>query len=616
MDDLDRYRSELARAQDDLRTSLASGTDLASTIAILRRTSEIMESDLKGPPQGILFYDHVRENGITGPGLWRVKSRAAAAKPFEHPDPGAWAQKNNEYLQLIQRIRQRRALPELFKDTSRGIAYLVEENDLVRDVLDDITTALGAWVIEHGSDSDFLTSSAQSGLVRMLDERPDLLAALRFAQSLPKDVTVSAIPVDRPEVVDFIEAAVGMIPVVGTAVALLEATTGQDLFGYSLDPIDRSVLAAGCLLPVAARLFREGRALYTAARMARLYGRDAADWSLALSRGERLAVDAAAIRTIDSADEIAKAKKQIGLQLGKEVVAAFDRIGLKNATAAARTAPMPAYVAGALKTLLSNKVFLAELDELALLRVIDKGPNISLVKGQLLEELLESRVAGWLRGAAGLAALGLKRPPNGLLFIPGHLIRDAAGRQITDGILAHWVGEELHIVAVFEAKAGAAAARELPRASGSIAQLTKSEQDELRAFARDEFRAQRARARRSGAPFPTRQSDIDDMIRGIEHDIIQSEQGGQIRRDVERLAENEDGTPAMLFIGTTPTPVRISPTGTKFFGVLPKNVRPGNMERDLQRLGYRFEVLGMNVTDKELIELSQNLQSLYSTATP
>jgi putative toxin of predicted polymorphic toxin system len=612
MDDIELYRSELTRAKEDLRKSLAGGTDLASTTAIARRTCEIMDSDLKGPPQSVLFYDHVSEQGISGPSLWRIKSRDVAAQPFEHSDPSAWQQKNNEYFQLIERIRQRQALPQLFKDPKRGIAYLVEENDRVRGVLADIMKALSAWVVEHGSDADFLTSSAQSGLARMLDERQDLLAALRFAQTLPKDATVSPIPVDRPAVFELAEAAVGLIPVVGTAVALLEAVTGEDLFGYQLDPIDRAILAGGCLLPAAARLFREGKALYTASRMTRLYGRDAAEWSLAFARGERLASDSAAVRTIRRADEIAKARQQIDKQFGKDLVEAFERMGLKNARTSKLTS-MPDYLANALKGLIRNKLYLAELDELALKRVVDKGPNLNLMKGQLLEELLESRISAWLRNPAGAVALGISRPPNGLQFIPGHLIRDAAGRQITDGILAHWVGGDLHIVAVFEAKAGASAARELSLASSSISKLSRADRTELRAYARDIFRSRRARATRMGVAFPERESEIDEMISKIEGEVILSEKGGQIRRDAERMAANEDGTLAKLLIGSELTSVKISPTQTKFFGVLPKNVPIGNMESDLQQLGYRFEVLGMNVTDKELIELTQILRPATET---
>lgn len=559
-------------------------------------------------PQNVLSYENRQERGFKGPTLWRVKSQELAAAPLSRREltPAEWARKNDEYLQLVQRIRQRQALDKVFLDKQRGIAYLTQENDKVRAVLTDIITALAAWVVAHSSDDDFMTTSAGVGLLRMLDERQDLVAALRFGQSLPKDSTVSSI--DRPVLVDVVEFAISVIPIAGTAVAIFEAVSGRDLFGYELDPLERSILAAGALLPIASRLVREGRVLYTAARLERLYGSQASRWSTTLAAGERLSSDPGAMQAISQADTLVKAHTKIDAQLATKVADSFERLGLKGARAPSLS-PLPLTVSAALKRLVSIKPFLAELDELALQRVIDKGPSVNRMKGQLLEELLQSRIAGWLRDLSGVAALGIAHPPAGLEFIPGHLIRDAAGRQITDGMLVRRGGDVLEIVTIFEAKAGTAKnARELSFASGSISGLTIDERLELRAVARDDFRSLRARARRTGASFPTTAAEIQTMIDQLERQIILTEKGGQVLRDIERLSENENGALARLIIGTEETQVRISPTQTKIFGVLPKNIKPGNMERDLQQARYKFEVLGMNVTDKELVELTQILR--------
>ena len=92
------------------------------------------------------------------------------------------------------------------------------------------------------------------------------------------------------------------------------------------------------------------------------------------------------------------------------------------------------------------------------------------------------------------------------------------------------------------------------------------------------------------------------MLDDIEKEIVLSEKGGQVRRDFERLHENADGSLAKLMVGTEEMTVRVSPTKTKIFGVLPKDVGIGTMEQDLRALGYDFEVLGMNVTEKELVD--------------
>ena len=588
--------------------AMGRGTDSALSIALKRRTKEVMEDDFSNRPQSVLFYESVKERGFSGPSLWHVKSAELAAKPFSVREwnPADWNRKNEEYMQLVRQIRARQALDYVFTDKKRGIEYVTQENDQVRNVLTQIIYNLAGWVVVHSSDRDFLTVPAQGGLARMLEERQDLVAALRLAQETKKDVAIWRVPIDRPTVVTVVEVAVSLIPVVGTAVALFESVTGSDLFGYELDSIDRGILAAGALLPIASRFVKGGRVLYTAARLEHLYGPGAAKWSIALATGERLAADTKGLAAIGKADALTKAHTKAEAGLVKEVVDTLERAGLNRAAPAASSS-LPAYVSDALKKLISSRSFLSELDELSLSRLIDKAPNINLMKGQLLEELLESRIASWLRDPAGLAALGIERPPEGIRFIPGHLIRDAAGRQLTDGILARQAGDVLEILAIFEAKAGKSAARELKLASESISSLSTAERAELRAYARDIFRSRLSRARRLGQSVPTGTDAVDEALNQIEREIIQSEQGGQVRRDIERLAPNADGGLPRIVIGTEETQVRISPTKTKIFGVLPKDVPVGTMEQDLRQLGYSFEVLGMNVTQQQLVDLTQSL---------
>jgi hypothetical protein len=351
-----------------------------------------------------------------------------------------------------------------------------------------------------------------------------------------------------------------------------------------------------------------------------MYGRDALRWSLAISSGERLSGDIKAMQAFEKADAIVKAGKKVDEALAREVADGLQRLGLKQTARTRPAAVMPQYMSDALKKLISSKSFLSELDEIALQRVAGKGPNINLMKGQLLEEMLEARIARWLRDPAGALALGIERAPEGLEFIPGHLIRDAAGRQITDGVLARRTrvlgpdGKPLHevldILAIFEAKAGRSAARELAHASSSVSSMSVAERAELRAFARDVLRSRNARARRLGRSIPTTESEINEALNSIESEIIKSERGGQVRRDIERLHANVDGTLAEVLVGSEGIRVRVSPKRTKVFGVLPKNVPSAGLEQNLRELGYQFEVLGMNVTDKELIDLSQTLSTV------
>ena len=568
-----------------------------------------MEEDLRLRPASLQAFESLpAEGGLRGASLWHVKTARLAARPFEAQqlDPDAWSRKNAEYMALAIQIRQMPANPRVLIDRERGISYLVQENKEVREVLALIFVGLWVWFMTHYSDAGFMSQPATVGLTRMLEERQDLVTALRLAQQLPLDSQPMLIPINRPLAVEVVEAAVACIPVLGNTVAVCEVISGRDLFGYRLDDFDRAVIAAAVLIPVAARFVKGGRALYSAARLTRMYGGDAARWSKSLAVGERLAADSRALRAVSEGEAVLKGGARIDARLGAEIVSGLERLSLAGASSPSSS--LAPTLSQTLKRLLESKPVLASLDELALKRVMDKGPGLNLMKGQLLEELLESRVAPWLRDPAGAGALGLPSPPRGLEFVPGHMIRDTAGRQITDGTIGHRDGPVFRIVAIFEAKAGPAAARELRVSQGSISALSAADRAELRAVARDEFRERAAIARRAGRPFPPRPEQ--QMIEEIEREISQRESGGQVGRDIERLHPNEDGTPTRLLIGGEEVAVHASSKKTKFFGVLPKDVRAGTIERDLQGLGYQFEALGMDITSADLIELAQKLREV------
>ena len=127
------------------------------------------------------------------------------------------------------------------------------------------------------------------------------------------------------------------------------------------------------------------------------------------------------------------------------------------------------------------------------------------IKGQLLEELLESYVLPMLRNRQAAFALGLKVPKGVTLeFVPGHLIRTSAGkagRQITDGMIGYYEKGVFNIVGIFEAKAGRSGARELSFTKTKITDLTKTQRQELRAFANDVWLEEKEIAAAAGKPY-------------------------------------------------------------------------------------------------------------------
>jgi hypothetical protein len=101
------------------------------------------------------------------------------------------------------------------------------------------------------------------------------------------------------------------------------------------------------------------------------------------------------------------------------------------------------------------------LDAAAIARVLEKGPAVNGMKGQLLEEISNVSVEGMLTTSSGRGRLAGQFAGEDLVFIPGHRLRDSQGRQLTDGLVGFWKGDTFQIVTVIESKAGLWAAEGL-----------------------------------------------------------------------------------------------------------------------------------------------------------
>lgn len=119
-------------------------------------------------------------------------------------------------------------------DKQRGRQYLIlGANPLVAEIMAVVSRELMDWFRAQPNTRRLIDFPARFGLVTMLSEREDLVALLPIAATLPPDVEVSDVPIDRPALVEAIELAIGLIPVVGSVVAAYEAWSGEDLFGYT-----------------------------------------------------------------------------------------------------------------------------------------------------------------------------------------------------------------------------------------------------------------------------------------------------------------------------------------------------------------------------------------------
>jgi len=611
--DLRPYTEALRKAEAVLQAKLASGRSSAGEIAVARRTWEIMASELKDSQGSVLAYERLPSDsrtGYTGPQRWYTYVNQRAKNeifPHEASDATneAYFKKRLEYITFSQSLIQSRKLrQESTKDRYTGLSYLIQDNPQVIRIMQLIQTEFLHWFEEYPVDREFyrrgwyMTWSAAAGYQLFLEERPDIRTLFRIAQTFPSDVEVSEVPIDRPLVVEAVELAIGLVPVIGNLVAAYEANAGVDMFGYRLTNLERGILGASVLLPIAGRLIKGGRAIYSEARLVSMYGRDAAAWSRTIRASSLASEKGAARKIIEKAEAEIRAHRTLNRALAQSSTTELSDL-IRGATSVSMEVD-PA-VSDLFRQLSSRYKILHSLDELAFQRVVEKGPKLDHLKGQLLEELMAARVVPWLRDRAGSFALGVQTGGKQLEFIPGYIIRHFNGSQITDGILAYQDHGIIEIVAVFEAKSGKDAARELRFASKSISKFTKAERAELRAHAKDMHRELRDAAKDAGKPFKMK-------IEEIEREIIRKELGGQIRRDIERLFEMPQ-----IRIGSNFVSIHISPTRTKFFGILPKDVNRSLIEHDLRECGFKFEIIGADISQRDLRSITSEMVPLATT---
>lgn len=615
---LQPYQRALDRAEADLRAKLGNGRATARDVAIARRTAEIMAATLRESPGSVLAHERFvvpQYRTLSPPERWYYHTQDTATQELFPHEINEIAQRTylsklSEYHQfaweLISSVDMRQRWT-VDRQTGRG--YLYQENQLVPRIMQVIGGELYRWFSEYPVDREFykrqyyLTWPARTGYALFLEERPDICALLRIAQTLPFEPEISQVRVDRPVVVEAVELAIGLAPVLSSIVAAYEAYAGIDLFGYHLTDLERGILAASVLLPIAGRVVKGGRAIYSEARMVALYGRDAATWSRILRAGGQATASSRSLRVIEEAEAAIRAQGNLDRTLAQRAATELPNIVRGSAPF---SSTVDQVITDLFRQISSSHSILRSLDEQALQRVLEKGPNVDHLKGQLLEEMIEARVVPWLRDRAGSSALGVQTASKQLEFIPGNLIRDRDGLQVTDGILAFRDKGVLNIAAVFESKAGARGVRELSLGSGGISSLSTEGRASLRAFAKDAWRDLREEAQAAGRPFNT-------TLAEVELAWAQARREGQISRDVETLVELGE-----IRVGADWVHVRMSPTRTKFFGVVPKDVSRTTIDRvvrEVSSVGYNIEFIGADITQRDLSSIAEQLVPLATTMT-
>jgi hypothetical protein len=621
------YRGELRAVGARVKAVLADGSSSVEDVAFARSVYDLMDTQLLRWPDAVLsnFDGQVdKETGYRNEKYWRVVMERVTEREIwplrDEEVRKAHAKKRDEYERFAYELIQRPSDgPTRIEDNVAGIVYLVRPNrQLLGKLVMVLATELMKWFRQHEITKEFLAQPAKRGFFEFLETRTDMKAMVRLVDEQPLDVTAYEDPTiitkKTPTTAQMlIELGISLIPVVGEIVAAWELYSEHDLFGNPLDSVDRGIMAACLMLPMLGMVMKEGRVVYRETRLVLLHSGDAKDWARAMDSVSRL--EAPEIRLLAQAEEALRVTKTLNTGMQRQAVALLP--GMTQPTKVLRP-EVQVIVTDAMAALRRVDPVFDTLDDLAMLRVLDKGPDPNKIKGQLLEELIETRLVPWLKTPHARRAFGLQdivRPEGKLVFIPGHMICDLDGRQITDGIIALWEEGKLHIVMVFEAKSGRSASRELRIGKGGYSSLTDAQKVELRAEAESVFQRLKRRAELQGQPFKKK---IEDIEKEIIEDIKFAEEGGQVRRDVERLSEDSRGKPAKIFIGDLPepVPVGISPTRTKFVGIVPSDVDQIGIREAVQKLGYSFEIIGTALSSRKWKDIGKLLEPFATRLKP
>jgi hypothetical protein len=289
-------------------------------------------------------------------------------------------------------------------------------------------------------------------------------------------------------------------------------------------------------------------------------------------------------------------------------VATLDQ-AISKAAKAERAQRIMAWLPDATKRYKVLQDFPLGADQIA--RIAEKA-DPAHIKGQLLEELMARKVEQMLGTEAGRTALAGERAAEKLEFIPGHLVRDAKGRQFSDGLIVIRRGPtDLEVVTILESKAGKASSRGLKSAYTPLKELDDEDLFWLRMDAIDELRE--TNPRQIPGLDGMSSTEIDELYKADVDRIIDrlpKSEGGQPVKDIERLVEGG------ITIDGKPTKLRGGRGSTKVVGAVPSDVSAKGLKDAVAQQGVKFDVLDMEATSKEINSLASEIAAQANAPKP
>ncbi|KAG8803858.1 hypothetical protein FRC17_006103, partial [Serendipita sp. 399] len=491
-----------------------------------------------------------------------------------------------------------------FSKTTFTSAYLIM---LKREML--------AWYERQRPSPQLVLPNPPDGILHFMNQRTEIVVMLKthHAKEHPG--------LDREIALKACMLQLSLAPTLALIVRLYKPWDNTKILAFKdMTEVERSVLALAMFVPSAARLLKSGRLVYTPVRLSQLYGGDQTLWLQAIGYSAVLSKHRPQQKALDEAYKVMTAVSGSTKISGKVLTDASEATKfIVEYLSTNGNFVIPASLEVSVATLwndiqASNPWFgTANLDAHALRRILLMGPNLLHIQAQLLVELAESRIAKLLCDRNGAIALGVDVPVDcALEFVPGHAFRagDAiktiANRQITDGVIGYWLGDVFYVAAFLEARMsgpiGGLGPRELGHSKNAVSLLNRAEQAQLRAFSNREWIEAKEVADRAQAEFKAK-------LDGYDTDLLFSESGSQIARDIFRLDILKEvrinGVLARFQL------LDKSPQSTKILAVVPRSTEPveslvkevgkANEERKTKpKIPFQFEPFAVPVTAVQL----------------
>ena len=197
----------------------------------------------------------------------------------------------------------------LFYDAYQKLAGKVvvtsfKRDDKTSEYLTTLRTEILAWYDGYLMTAGFILKDPEDGMIQFLTQRREMLMLLKTIHAEKHKGP------DREVAVEALEMQLALAPILRRMTYLYSAWDGKQILTFKdLTDLERAVLATAVLVPVAGRLLKAGRLMYTTTRLVQVYGGNNTAWERAISYSAQLSKNRIEQKSLDAYKAITRTTK-------------------------------------------------------------------------------------------------------------------------------------------------------------------------------------------------------------------------------------------------------------------------------------------------------------------